>query len=65
MGDLAWPVLQTHLTGVVTVSEEEIVAAMRLVSDCRTKFVVGLISLVSRLSPCASDRKLSSAWERG
>ena len=50
MGDLAWPVLQTHLTGVVTVSEEEIVAAMRLVSDCRTKFVVGLISLVSRLS---------------
>ena len=48
MGDLAWPVLQTHLSGVVTVSEEEIVAAMRLVSDCRTKFVV--ISLVSRLS---------------
>ena len=33
VGDLTWPVLQTHLSGVVTVSEEEIVAAMKLVGE--------------------------------
>ena len=34
IGDLTWPVLKTHLTGVVTVSEEEIIAAMKLVCVC-------------------------------
>ena len=34
IGDLTWPVLKTHLTGVVTVSEEEIIAAMKLVCMC-------------------------------
>ena len=29
--DLTWPVLQRHLSAVITVSEEEIIAAMRLV----------------------------------
>ena len=30
--ELPWPILSTHLTGVITVTEEEIIAAMKLVS---------------------------------
>ncbi|EKX36736.1 hypothetical protein GUITHDRAFT_160144 [Guillardia theta CCMP2712] len=31
MGDLTWPIIQDHITDVITVTEEEIVSAMRLV----------------------------------
>ena len=30
LGDLTWPVVRDHIDEVVTVSEEEIVAAMRI-----------------------------------
>lgn len=30
---LPWSILSTHLTGVITVTEEEIIAAMKLVSE--------------------------------
>ena len=29
--DQTWPILQTHLSGVITVTEEEVVSAMRTV----------------------------------
>ena len=32
MYELPWTILSTHLAGVVTVTEEEIIAAMKLVS---------------------------------
>ena len=31
--ELPWPILSTHLTGVITVTEEEIITAMKLVSQ--------------------------------
>ena len=31
--ELPWSILSTHLTGVVTVTEEEIISAMKLVSE--------------------------------
>ncbi len=32
VGILSWPILKNHLSGVITVSEEEIISAMRTVS---------------------------------
>lgn len=32
--ELTFPIIQRHATAVITVSEEEIVSAMRLVSNC-------------------------------
>lgn len=31
--ELPWSILSTHLTGVITVTEEEIIAAMKLVGE--------------------------------
>lgn len=39
--ELAWPVLLTHLSGAVTVSEEEIVSAMRLVGRLYGNIIMG------------------------
>jgi threonine dehydratase len=39
LGDLTWPILRDHLEGIVTVSEEEIIAATRLLWE-RAKLVV-------------------------
>ena len=39
--ELAWPVLLTHLSGVLTVSEEEIVSAMRLVGRLYGNIIMG------------------------
>ena len=37
VGDIVWPVLQTNLTGVVTVSEHEIISTNKLVSRMECK----------------------------
>ena len=39
IGDVTWPIIKEHITGVVTVSEDEIVSAMKLVFE-RMKLVV-------------------------
>jgi len=39
IGELTWPILRDHLDRVVTVTEEEIISAMRLVWE-RTKYVI-------------------------
>lgn len=33
--DKPFPILKTHLSGVITVSEEEVIAAMRIVSSMK------------------------------
>lgn len=53
LGDLTWPVVRDYVDAVVTVSEAEIVAAMRLVYE-RMKLVVepsGAVGLAATLSP--------------
>lgn len=52
LGDLTWPIVRDLVAGVVTVTEEEIVAAMRLVFE-RLKVVVepsGAVGLAAALS---------------
>jgi len=39
LGELTWPIIRDHATAIVTVDEDEIVAAMRLVWE-RTKLVI-------------------------
>jgi threonine dehydratase len=39
LGDLTWPIIQKHVSAIYTVSEDEIVAAMRLVWE-RMKLVI-------------------------
>lgn len=46
LGNLTFPIIQQHLKGVVTVSEEEIVAAMRLIWE-RMKIIVEPSSAVA------------------
>ena len=36
--ELPWTILSTHLAGVVTVTEEEIITAMKLVSDVQSLY---------------------------
>jgi threonine dehydratase/serine racemase len=53
LGELTWPILRDHLERVVTVSEEEIVAAMRLAWE-RAKFLIepsSAVALAAALSP--------------
>lgn len=53
MGHLTWPIVRDKVDGVVTVSEDEIVAAMKLVYE-RMKLVVepsGAVGLAAALSP--------------
>mmetsp|Transcript_15847 Transcript_15847/g.47694 ORF Transcript_15847/g.47694 Transcript_15847/m.47694 type:complete len:203 (+) Transcript_15847:3-611(+) len=52
MGDLTWPIVRDKVDGVITVSEKEIVAAMRLCFE-RMKLVVepsGAVGLAAALS---------------
>lgn len=38
--ELPWSILSTHLTGVITVTEEEIIAAMKLVGETYTFLLI-------------------------
>ena len=52
MGDLTWPIVRDHVERVITVSDEQIIAAMRLVWE-RMKLVIepsGAVSLAAALS---------------
>ena len=40
MCDKPWPIIKKHVSGVITVTEEEVITAMRTVSDVHTLWVV-------------------------
>eukprot|EP00892_Ulva_mutabilis_P000894 jgi/Ulvmu1/10805/UM069_0041.1 len=53
LGDVTWPIIQRHVDAVVTVSDEEIVAAMRALAE-DTKLAVepsGAAALAAAMSP--------------
>jgi threonine dehydratase len=54
LGQLTWPILRDHLDRVVTVSEEEIVAAMRLAWE-RAKFLIEPSSAVALAAVLSRD----------
>lgn len=62
LGNLTWPPVRDLVSGVVTVSEAEIVAAMQLIFE-RLKVVVepsGATSFAAALSPTLSENSLWS-----
>ena len=39
LGDLTWPILRDHLTGIITVDDDQVVAAMRLIWERMKIFI--------------------------
>ena len=57
LGELTWPIIRDHVEGIVTVSDAEIVAAMRLLWE-RAKLVVepsGAVSLAALLKSASTE----------
>mgnify|MGYP001090392806 FL=1 len=63
LGTLTWPVIQKYVDDIVTVSEEEIVAAMKLVFE-RLKTVIepsAGVGVAVALSPAFQD--MAQQWQ--
>lgn len=66
LGDLTWPVVRDLVEGVITISEEEIVGAMRLCFE-RMKLVVepsGAAGLAAAMSPSFRQNPAYAGWQR-
>jgi threonine dehydratase/serine racemase len=63
LGELTWPILRDHLVGIVTVSEDEIVAAMRLVWS-RMKIVIEPSSAVAVAAALSEGVRAMPGLER-
>lgn len=60
LGELTWPILQTHLKGIITVTDEEVVEAMRVLA-----FHTGMIVEPSGATPLAAVIKAKESHLTG
>lgn len=63
LGDLTWPILQAHVERVITVSEEEIITAMRLLWE-RAKILVEPSAAVALAAVLSSQFPTTSGLQR-
>jgi threonine dehydratase len=62
MGDLTWPIVRDHVERIITVSDEQIIAAMRLVWE-RMKIIIEP-SAATTVAAVLSDEFKSIAGDR-
>jgi threonine dehydratase/serine racemase len=63
LGDLTWPVIRDHVEGVITVREEEIIAAMRLMWE-RAKLLIEPSAAVAVAAVFSDEYKRLTDLER-
>jgi len=63
LGDLTWPIISDYLTEILTVSDEQIIAAMRLVWS-RMKIVIEPSAAVAVAAVLSDEFKAKSALAR-